>query len=86
MTKPGFEDFAAFVQAIGFKIPRGDTLIGPVNHDGTSLYVGWAQDKPEVKGAYLDSLRNYAQAQEIWCEGVRAWCDEQSSKLKAAAE
>jgi hypothetical protein len=27
--KTGFEDFAAFVQAIGFKIPRGDTLIGP---------------------------------------------------------
>ncbi|WP_414675649.1 DUF6946 family protein [Methyloceanibacter sp.] len=82
----GFADFAAFAAAVGFAGARPDTLLGPVDLDGIKLYAGWVQDRPVVASTYLDSLRGYAQRLEQWCERVRGWCDEQSSKLKPAAE
>ncbi len=84
--EPGFADFAAFVAAVGFDGARPDTLLGPVDLEGTKLYAGWVQDRPAVAGTYLDSLRDYARRLERWCERVRGWCDEQSSKLKPPAE
>lgn len=84
--KKGFEDFKAFLQALGFdKQSVVGTFVGPVVRENVSLYAGWVQDKaPKGKtpSAYLDDLSNYAAKRVRECEEVRAWCDERSSKLK----
>jgi hypothetical protein len=82
----GLADFGAFARALGQDAPQAGRLMGPFCLEGVSLYIAWIQDQPkkgDTAWSYLDSLRNYAQAQEIWCERVRAWCDEQSSKLES---
>jgi hypothetical protein len=87
--RKGREDFDAFLKALGLEPPRPDSLTGPVILDGINFYAGWVRDEaPLDAGAtvYLDNLQSYAQRLSNWCDQVRLWCDDQSSKLKTAAE
>lgn len=79
----GLGDFNTFLQGLGMEAPSVGVLAGPVVRDGVSLYAGWVQDEAppdESPGAYLDSLRSYAERIAKDCKRIRAWCDEQQSK------
>ncbi len=76
----GFEDFEAFLKALGFKDAARNTLAGPVRLGDVSLYAGWVADEaPKVKG-YLDALDNYAANLSKDGKRIRAWCKERRSK------
>jgi hypothetical protein len=86
--KEGFADFSAFLNALGLNDAVSGALVGPVVLHGVSIFAGWIQDevpKGDRPLAYLDELRGYAARLVEEGDRVRAWCDEQSAKLKRDA-
>jgi hypothetical protein len=73
----GFQDFSAFVSALGGPKVAPKALVGPFSCEGISLYAGWVNDQAPKDGAYLDALRNYASKLSEDCERIQAWCDAQ---------
>ena len=75
----GFDDFCAFVKAMGIKAGvQPNVLIGPVQCDNISLYMGWVTDAApiaESPSQYVERLRRYVQKLSAWCDRVRAVCD-----------
>jgi hypothetical protein len=65
---------------------RSDTLIGPAQCEGVSLYVAWVSDiaaTADSPSQYVENLRNYVLDLAAWCDRVRAVCD---SRLTAAKQ
>ena len=85
----GFRDFSAFVQALGFEKPMIGKLIGPIDRDGVSLYVGWVGDeapRSDGQGDYLERLRAYTSRIAENCRRVDAWCESRMNAAKNSAE